>query len=149
MSNILLFDFSGTLVNMRPPTLLIKRDVLERLSQKFKFGIITGGPRSETTNILKKLNIYSLFDPQLIITKDDTFLRKPDPLLITSFLKKVDSKKAIYIGDRSKDLKLAKAAKIPFIYVGKAKYGKIQLGYNYDLVEQAVNKLLSSGDTNE
>ena len=59
---IIVFDFSDTLVRMRPAKLLVKNKLLFRLAGKNKLGIITGARKAETKNILKKLKIYEYFD---------------------------------------------------------------------------------------
>jgi phosphoglycolate phosphatase-like HAD superfamily hydrolase len=105
------FDFAGTLVKMRPATLLAKRFLLEKLSKRFKLGIITGGKRTETQNILNKLKIQDIIS--LKITADDSKLRKPDGRLFPKM------KIFAYIGDTKKDESLAKNGKVPFFRVNK------------------------------
>jgi len=109
--NYIFFDFAGTLVKMRPATLLAKRFLLEKLSKRFKLGIITGGKRTETQNILNKLKIQDIIS--IKITADDSKLRKPDGRL---FPKK---KSFAYIGDTKKDEFFAKNGKVPFFRVNK------------------------------
>jgi len=111
MKKTLFFDFSGTLVRMRPPELLVDVNILENLSDKFELGIITGARKAETLNILNKLKIKDLF--QIVITADDSRLRKPNPGLFPKI------KIAAYIGDMRKDEFLAKNAKVPFFRINK------------------------------
>lgn len=115
----IIFDFAGTLVKMRPATLLIDRVYLNNLSKKYKLAIITGGARAEVLNILRKLKINQYFQVENIITKDDTILRKPNPILLKMVIKKIRATKSLYIGDNSKDFKMANMARIPFIYSQK------------------------------
>lgn len=117
------FDFSGTLVKMRPATPLINISLLKKLSERFKLGIITGAKRSETENVLKKLKIYNLF--QIIITADDNKLRKPNPKLFPNL------SIYAYIGDTIKDKLFAKNAGVTFFRVNKK--------YN---INQIIGKLL-------
>lgn len=49
-----------------------------------------------------------------IITKDDTFFRKPDPELLNLIVKRLKNKSVIYIGDSRKDFMMAQSANIPF-----------------------------------
>jgi phosphoglycolate phosphatase-like HAD superfamily hydrolase len=116
---IVLFDFAGTLVNMRPARLLVEPMVLQQLSEKFRLVIATGASRSETINILNKLQISKLFD--LIITASDTKYQKPETGLITNFIK--SDQIAAYFGDSLKDYQLAQALNIPFYYIGKLSIG--------------------------
>jgi len=71
------FDFAGTLVKMRPATLLANKRLLNLLSKKFNLSIFTGAKKVETMNILDKLEIRTYF--QSVITADDTAFRKPNP----------------------------------------------------------------------
>lgn len=140
MKNLIIFDFLGTLASMRPPKLLINKSVLEANKRQSYLAIISGGPKTEINNILIKLGINDLFD--LVITKDDTNLRKPNPKLIELVREKFLVKKTIYVGDTLKDFKMASNANISFIFIGKRKIGDSQLNYNYQLVEEAIDKLL-------
>ncbi len=134
----IIFDFAGTLVKMRPSKLLIAKDLLSQLSQNLDLGLITGAKRSETNNILLKLNIRDYFD--FIIAKDDTPFRKPDIRLFREVKRKVTSGKIIYIGDSVKDFVFAKNAKIKFCYIGKRKYGVYQ---NQD-INQIINFIVKN-----
>lgn len=135
----IIFDFLGTLVQMRPPSLYISKNILLNLSRNYQLGIITNGKRTEVINILTKLGVIDLFET--VITKDDTSLRKPDPKLFDQFKGQI----VVYVGDTLKDYRMTKDADIPFIYVGRKKIGAGQLDFKRELVEEAINKLLSSG----
>lgn len=115
--HLIIFDFAGTLATMRPATLLIPKDLLMRLARKYKLGIITGGKRAEVKNIINKLKISQYFGDNLIITKDDTVLRKPDARLLQLIMKRSGVKRAIYIGDSIKDYTMAKNAQVPFLRI--------------------------------
>jgi phosphoglycolate phosphatase-like HAD superfamily hydrolase len=103
------FDFAGTLVKMRPVTLLVERKLLKILATKYCLGIITGARKRETYNILNKIQIKNLFS--IIITSDDSLFKKPDPKLFPKV------KILSYIGDSNKDEVLAKNAKVTFFRV--------------------------------
>lgn len=111
----IIFDFSGTLVKMRPASLLIRKQFLKNASKKYKLGIITGAKRTETINITTKLGLLKLFPA--IITKDDTRLRKPNPKLLEMIERKLSAKIAVYVGDSKKDKLMAEAKGVPFIMV--------------------------------
>lgn len=123
MKKVIIFDFSGTLVKMRPPELLANKNILRALSKKYYLAIITGARKSETLNILNKLAITNLF--ALITTKDDTTFRKPDSILFNVVKETFRAKGYVYIGDTRKDYYFAKNSRIPFLYVGKRNIGII------------------------
>lgn len=109
MKYVIFFDFSGTLVKMRPPKLLASFRLLQKLSNYFELGIVTGARKTETLNILNKLKIRDLFSS--VITADDSRYRKPNPKLLPKL------KIIAYVGDTKKDERLAKNAKITFFRV--------------------------------
>jgi len=121
MKNAIIFDLSGTLVKMRPPTLLVNKNMLNNLSKKYLLIIITGAKKTETYNILSKLGIIKYFD--LIITKDDTPNKKPSTKLFKYAKRELKFKKSLYIGDTTSDYIFAQNSKIPFYYVGVRKLG--------------------------
>lgn len=110
----IVFDFSGTIVNMRPPVALINKRALRKLSKKYLLGIVTGAKKSETLNIITKLGWEKLFS--VIITKDDTKLRKPDSRLLSVVERKLSAKIVNYVGDSKKDQVMAKTKGVPFIF---------------------------------
>ena len=107
----ILFDYAGTLVRMRPASLLVNKSILINLSMNYRFGIITGAKKVETLNIIRKLKINDLFS--LVITADDTDLRKPNAKLFPK------TEVAFYIGDSKKDEVFAKNGNIAFFRVNK------------------------------
>ena len=110
----IVFDLSGTLASMRPARLLLSKKILLKLSKVYCFAIITGAKRTETLNILKKIGVIKLFPVDMIVTKDDTRLRKPNPRLFRI----LNCKKIIvYIGDTVNDARMAKDAGINFINI--------------------------------
>ena len=121
---IIIFDFSDTLVKMRPPKLLIKRRTVAELSEKARLGIITGGKKAETNNILDKLKIRKFFN--FVLTRDDSCYQKPDKKLVKQATKNLSTRQIVYIGDTKKDFLLAKNSKIDFCFVGKLKLGLYQ-----------------------
>ncbi|HVZ11726.1 MAG TPA: HAD family hydrolase [Patescibacteria group bacterium] len=138
----ILFDFAGTLVEMRPAKLSMKRSLLKRLSKKYNLGIITGGSRTEVENIIGKLKIRRFFSDKSIITKQDSLYSKPEPKLIRRLENSFSTKRTLYIGDRLIDYKMANAAKIPFIYIGKRKLGNEQIKNSRDLNIEMIEKYL-------
>ena len=122
MKTALIFDLSGTLVQMRPAKLLLNKSSIATAVRYFDLGIVTGAKKTETMNILKKLKIDRYF--KFIITADTSNYRKPDSKLL--FLIDGNYERISYIGDTKKDYQLAKNANIDFYYVGKKKWGIYQ-----------------------
>lgn len=94
---------------MRPATLLVENRLLNKISQKYILGIITGAKKPETWSILERLDIKELFDT--VITADDLSLRKPNP----DIFPKVNI--VAYIGDQKKDEVFAKNGGVAFFRV--------------------------------
>lgn len=111
----IIFDFSDTLVKMRPARLLICRSLLVKLGIWYKLGIITGGRKVEVFNIIRKLNLGKLFFEPNIITKSDTPWAKPNYRLLKEMERRINSKLLLYIGDSKNDSIMAKNANIPFL----------------------------------
>lgn len=125
--NLIILDLQGTLVqSMRPPVLNGSLSTLQKLASTNILAIFTGAPKTETLNILKKLKIYSLFNPQNIITKSQ-FPAKPSPTTIFRLIANNKPNITYYVGDARKDYQTAQNAKIPFIYVGKRQLGVVQI----------------------
>lgn len=127
---LVIFDFAGTLVKMRPPSLLLEKGLIVKLSQSYFLGILTGGKKAEVLNILNKLDIKSYFQDENIITKDETNFRKPNPQLLQLLTRNTTC--VAYIGDTCKDSQMAKAVGVRFILADKS-------------VAQKINELLLSG----
>lgn len=132
MRDIIIFDFSGTLVKMRPAKLLLQRKLLLKLNNKYKLAIVTGAKGKETINILNKLKIKDNFS--IIVTKDDSNFRKPNQKLFLLIKNKIVFNKAWYVGDKLKDYEFATNSGIEFLFVGKKKVGVKQ--------DKNINKLL-------
>ena len=98
MRKIIIFDFAGTLVCMRPVKLLVPYLLLAVLSKFFVLGIA------------------NFFSDKAIITKDDVSYSKPDIRLINFFARRLSSKEIfLYVGDSDKDFKMAKRYGVNFL----------------------------------
>lgn len=98
--------------------LLINKDLLKKLSAKYKLGIVTGRPRKEAIYILNKFGINDLF--KVIIGLEDypSEKAKPDPYSIQLALTKIgNGVNSIYLGDNIDDITAAKSAGIDAIGV--------------------------------
>jgi len=101
-------DFDGFIQNEQ---LIIDPHILEKISEDFKLGIVSGRPRKELDYTLKRFKISKYFD--VTISMDDTKDKgKPDPYGINLALKALKSNRAVYIGDTIDDVIAAKAAGI-------------------------------------
>ena len=58
---------------------LISRETLERIARNHYMGIATGRERFEVEFMLKYHNFAKFFDNELIVTREDSKRRKPDP----------------------------------------------------------------------
>jgi phosphoglycolate phosphatase-like HAD superfamily hydrolase len=105
-------------------SLLIDRDVLERLQQKLSLGVVSDRPRHEVSRSLKALQIEQYF--QAIITLDEITAAKaepvPDPwsLLEAARLMQPTPRHTAYIGANPGDVHAARAANetVPFTAIG-------------------------------
>ena len=89
-------------------TWLLDKDLLTRLSENFKLGIITGRPKDEADIALDVAGVKDYF--KVIIAMEDVTKGKPDPQGINMAMEKLGGEKAIYIGDVSDDIRAAKNA---------------------------------------
>ena len=91
--------------------LLLDVDMLDKLNENYKLGIVTGRPRKELEYTLKRFKISKYFD--ITVCMEDTKGKgKPDPFGIELALKKLKAGRAIYVGDTIDDIVAAKAAGI-------------------------------------
>ncbi|NTV22817.1 MAG: histidinol-phosphate transaminase [Nanoarchaeota archaeon] len=93
--------------------LIIDIEILERLSNRFRLGIVTGRPKRDADYTIDKFCLRRFFST--IITLDDVREGKPDPEGILIAKKALKGKNAIYIGDTVDDINAAKSAGIPCI----------------------------------
>ncbi len=102
-------NFDGFIQN---ETWLLKASILDALAHQYKLGIVTGRPRKEAEFVLKRFDVEENFG--VLITLDETPAGKgkPEPYGINLALKKLQVKKAAYLGDTIDDMKAASAAKI-------------------------------------
>lgn len=121
MRDLIIFDFAGTLVKMRPPRLLVNKNKLFALCDKYALGIITGARKAEVLKILNKLEIVDCFS--ILVAKDDCKYQKPERKLFLFLRQRIKFGKVYYVGDTLKDYKFAVNSGIPFLYVGKKKIG--------------------------
>jgi histidinol-phosphate aminotransferase len=96
--------------------LLLDTDILDKLSNDFKLGIVSGRPKKELEYTLKRFKISKYFDTTICM-EDTKGKGKPDPFGITLALKKLKVSRVFYVGDTVDDVIAAKAAGITPIAV--------------------------------
>ncbi|MEM9379246.1 MAG: TIGR01548 family HAD-type hydrolase [Planctomycetota bacterium] len=88
-------------------TLLLERDALERLSTRYRLGVVTGRPRADARRFLERHGLVELFD--VVVTRDDAPL-KPDPAPVELALSALRVKSAWMLGDTRDDVVSARRA---------------------------------------
>jgi histidinol-phosphate aminotransferase len=88
-------------------TLLVAKEVLERIARRVKLGIVTGRPKSDALKFLKRYDIDHLFE--VIVTMDDGPV-KPDPGPVQLACKQLDITRAWMVGDTPDDMRSARSA---------------------------------------
>jgi HAD superfamily hydrolase (TIGR01548 family) len=88
-------------------TLLVAKEVLERIARRVKLGIVTGRPKSDALKFLKRYDIEHLFE--VIVTMDDGPV-KPDPGPVQLACKRLDVTRAWMVGDTPDDMRSARSA---------------------------------------
>jgi len=98
------------------------KNVLKKLSKKYKLGIVSGNFRKTIKEAIKKCKIDSYIDE--IIGIDDTPISKPSPVPLLMMLKKFKCKpiNAVYVGDHPNDVKTGIAAGTKTIFVKNSKH---------------------------
>ncbi|MHA1269056.1 MAG: HAD family hydrolase [Candidatus Helarchaeota archaeon] len=83
-------------------------ELLKKLSEKYKLGIMTSGSRVDTTELIQKFGLSEYFSK--VISADDVEKTKPDPEGIEKILAEFNvlPSQAIYIGDLPLDIKAGK-----------------------------------------
>jgi len=86
--------------------------LLDRLNQRFEFGIFTGRTTEEAEITLNREGERGRF---LLVSSNDVQREKPDPEGLLKIAALRPSKKLLYVGDTVDDARCAKAANVPFI----------------------------------
>lgn len=92
--------------------LLLPKKTLEKIALKHRLGIITGRPREEANYILKKFEIFDLFEAIICMEDCPEGKGKPHPYTIQKALEKMKSDNGVYFGDAVDDMTAAKQAGI-------------------------------------
>lgn len=96
---------------------LINGETLEKLSRNYYLGIVTGRERFESEKSMKIHEFEKFFSADVIITREDTTVRKPDPSALLECRRRICRKykldeyaKAAYAGDIPDDIMAARNA---------------------------------------
>jgi sugar-phosphatase len=115
----ILFDYNGVLVSSAYDAYVYPGlpALLNSLSEKYLFGIVSGASRDEIVSVLEQESLLTFFDA--IITADDTQRSKPDP---EGYLKGIaalglPAAKSIAVKDSPGGIAAAKAAGLTCIAV--------------------------------
>jgi len=87
-------------------SLLMSRERLQKLAQRFPLGIVTGRPRRDADEFLSLHGIKDLFN--VVVCMEDAPI-KPDPAPVRLALEKLNITRAWMLGDTSDDLVSARA----------------------------------------
>lgn len=108
--------------------LLIKEDLLEALSKKYKLGVVTSRPRFEAIYGLRSLKIVPKYIKESeVVAKEDCPKEKPAPDPIILLINRMGLNSPIYIGDTINDTIAARKAGIKCIFIGNQKLGDYQV----------------------
>lgn len=91
-------------------SMLIPRELLERLRARLPLAIVTGRPRQDAMRFLERFALLDLFDA--VVTIDDVDRGKPDPQPVTLALDRLGVGSAWMVGDTPDDLVAARAAQV-------------------------------------
>ena len=82
---------------------------------KFKVVLASNAPHDTLEKILKKNEIYELFDEVIGASKE--IPQKPDPAMLHLAVQKTGASRAVFVGDSLKDELAAKNANMPYVQV--------------------------------
>jgi len=91
----------------RHETLLVDRERLRQLADRFPLGIVTGRPRADALRCLEEQGLAGLF--ATVVTRDDAPL-KPDPAPVQRALSQLGARRAWLVGDTPDDVRAARNA---------------------------------------
>ncbi|MDD5417603.1 MAG: HAD-IA family hydrolase [Candidatus Nanoarchaeia archaeon] len=112
-------------------------DVLENLSKNYKMGLITNHNHSGRDAILQAHDLDRFFDFKISPTESESLKFKPSPDMIHFAMKKMNAKKAVYVGDSHVDVEASISAGIPCIIVERGNYS-----INHTLKVKTLNELI-------
>lgn len=90
-------------------SLLLSREALLNLKQRFRLAVVTGRPRGDAERFLKHHNVADLFET--MVCMEDGPL-KPDPAPVLRVLERLDVQRALLVGDTPDDITAARRAQV-------------------------------------
>lgn len=102
------------------------------LGKNFKLALLTNNSKKSVVKLMNRFNLSHYFD--LIITRDDIPIMKPNPAGLQKILNHFDMspKEAIFIGDSYIDMLASQAADIQFIGIGN-RWDNRDRAYKYQI----------------
>lgn len=109
-------------------TLLIRRELLQELKNRFSLAIATSRPRFEAIYALTNLQLMpSIFTEETVVAQEDAPREKPFPDPLLEAQKRINKQHCIYVGDTINDITAAQKAGMKSIYIGSHSLGDYQL----------------------
>ncbi len=109
------FIFASGFIRDEKP--IVKKETIDKLSDRYILGIATGRERFEVKYTLKKHRIDKFFPAEFIVTSEDVSVPKPAPNQLLECMRRIRKRygftreeKAAYIGDSVDDIIAAKQA---------------------------------------
>lgn len=123
---------------------LLEKEILKKLSSKYKLAIFTGRPKEEAVFSLEINGVFGYFDR--IVAMEDVSKAKPNPQGLFKIMEKYESEDVIYFGDTIDDMKAAIDANITPVGVlpPQEKSGKLKnrmLKYGAKQVLNDINEI--------
>ena len=125
--SVILFDWSGTLSNLKKKDLLNGKKVINEnlipLLQNNRIGIISNTSKkliNAVKNEFERVKLKVEIQVYNTIFQNENLFRKPSPWMIWYALYKMniyDYKKVVFVGDKESDKLAAQAARVEFIYI--------------------------------
>lgn len=113
----IVFDLDGTLLRLRPESVLIadiKR--LQALQSNYRLAIVSGGTREEVLQALEETDLRRFFADKHIVTFEDTNQEKSSGEPFREILRRLP-RPMVMIGDSDGDEIGTRIAEIPFVRV--------------------------------
>ncbi|MGB8951711.1 MAG: histidinol-phosphate transaminase [Candidatus Aminicenantales bacterium] len=102
---------------------LLPKNILLKLAKKYRLGIVTGRPRKEALFTLRKFGVEKFFSG--VVSMEDVGRKpKPHPFGLRLALKRMNVRRAVYVGDIPDDMAAARAAGVTAIAVCRERIKK-------------------------
>ncbi len=97
---------------IRNERIVVNPEMLRRLKETYRLGVVTGRPATETRLTLNRLNLTDMFD--VVVTRDDIAPEsgKPEPDGLLQAMEKLGVTGGVYLGDTVDDIRAALRARL-------------------------------------